>query len=105
MSKFTPYIISENFSRLSPYKEFTTQFTTQKICFSKEEPYIQNAIDNKHYESVYWLVENGATWKESLRYYANEDNVLNYIYWLQKFTEDSNDAKELNKLARYFETL
>ena len=68
-SKFTPYIVSENFNSQDDVGRIVNRLLGQKLIFSQNEPYIQNAIDNKHYDSIYWLVKNGANWKDNLIYF------------------------------------
>lgn len=102
-SKFTPYIVSENFNSQDDVGRIVNRLLGQKLIFSQNEPYIQNAIDNKHYDSIYWLVKNGANWKDNLIYFASNDNVLNYLYYKLKFVDDDVEKQKLTEFVKYFE--
>ncbi|MCR5613913.1 hypothetical protein [Treponema sp.] len=103
-SKFTPYIVSENFIFQTEIKKIINRLIENKLNFSSSEPYIQSAIDNEHYDSIKWLVENGANWKDELIYFASNDNVLNYLYYKQKFAKDEKKRNILAEYVKYFES-
>ena len=104
-SKVTPYIVSENFSKSHELYDLIEKLKKIPLKIDSSEPYIQNAIETKNYDSIDWLVKNGANFKDELPYFSNTDNVINFINYKLSFNEDREEFEILIKYIKYFENL
>ena len=107
-SKITPYILSQ-LPQDKPYSDNLMRLKNAKLVFDKSEPYIQDAISTGNFDSIPWLVNNGASWKEELEYYGQRSNVIDFIYLQESLVGNGEESRiiseELSNYLKYFKKL
>lgn len=107
-SKITPYILSQ-LPQDKPYSDNLMRLKNAKLVFDKSEPYIQDAISTGNFDSILWLVNNGASWKEEMEYYGQRSNVIDFIYLQESLVGNGEESRiiseELSKYLKYFKKL